>query len=178
MEMLVAMVVFSIVMGIAFVALNLNEVHRESVGIQIQLYNNNRRVQDVIAEELSLSKMDNSLTITPGATENDPDSIDFQIPIGTDDNYDIMWGADGSEDYYVRYILDITNHNLERKTLDTSKGETQTRNISGDIANLKFENNLPECTNCIEITTTSQRRTNKGRLFNLSTTAMVYLRND
>lgn len=177
MEMMVVLVIFSLVMGIAFTAIKLNDVSRDNVNIQIELYNKNKQVHNTIAEELSRSSFSkdgtgNLLRINTSTSPCTLTTPCFQIAIGTDINYDTIWGANDDSGYWIHYKLDGTN--LVREILDAVFSNVSQRIISSNV--IAFS--ITVANNPILINTTVQKKRAMGDYIPLSALSQVNLRND
>jgi prepilin-type N-terminal cleavage/methylation domain-containing protein len=186
-EMMVVLAIFSMVMGVAYTALSLNETYRDLVLIKIQLYRQNKKAIDSLCAELQRSQ-GARVNITDNASPI-PDEIRFQIPLinAIDAQYNIPWGArQGNIDYpedppnsiyrYVRYRLNGAN--LVREVVDGDDsviGGTQQEIIAENITNLQFTSLNP---NYITININAQKMTLAPRHpINSNLESTVYLRN-
>ena len=176
-EMMMAVSIFTVVMGMVFTTLKLNDIYRYNVGIQMGLYRQNKRAQDTIERELRLSAPD-KFSLIDSDGDSAFDTIRFQIPLPTlDDEYNIRWGADSTEGYYIQYKLDNTY--LKRQILDSGFSWVSERIIGADFDNLEFSSSgCPD--NCIINITTRVLKKNPSDLwreFSLEVTSYVYVRN-
>jgi prepilin-type N-terminal cleavage/methylation domain-containing protein len=179
MEMMVVLVIFTIVIGMAFTALRLNEISRENVSVQIELYRKNMLVHNALSTELSLSSPNrlNTNTTDDSCSSNTPC---FQIPVATNDNYDIIWGAGatGTENYWIHYYLNGTN--VERVVLTPAPAFSPgpPRIIGDSIVAFSYPY-IDTAPNSIVITSTAQRTAViEGHTRELTSESQVYLRND
>lgn len=159
-EVMITTAVLTMVMGIAFTALRLNETMRDLVFVRIQLYRQNKAAHDIIREELQKST---SIRVTIA-----PNEIRFQIPLRlnpTDagyETYDFPWGGrsrlGNHPGGFIRYYLNGTN--LMREIWDSSGNPVAgTQEIKAtDIRALEFTRVLGDA-NHIRITTTARRMT-------------------
>jgi len=178
MEMMVVLAIFSIVMGVAFTTLSLNETFRDLVLIRIELYRHNKVAVENMRMELQRSTA-NSITIQDNATPT-PDAIWFQIPLinSVDNQYNIPWGArKGSTDYpnyFIRYRLNGTD--FMREVLDNTLAPVANTQelITENIVDLQFTRPSP---NYIVINVTGEKRTLQGRRINATLQTTVYVRN-
>jgi len=119
MEIMVVLAIFSIVMGIAYTVLRLNDNYRDLVFTRIELYRQIKRTTNNITEELQKSQ---SSRVT--LNDSNPDSIYFQIPLvsSMDAQYNVPWGArNKGTDYlnsFIRYRIRINGTDLVRDILD------------------------------------------------------------
>ena len=180
-EMMVVLAIFSIVIGIAYTALSLNETYRDLVLTKIQLYRQNKRAIDTITAELQRSAATHWTIIDGGGSS--PDIIRFQTPLvnSMDAQYNIPWGArHGNTDYpnfFIQYKLSGTQ--LIREVVDGGgviQAGTQ-RVIAENISNLQFTNLNPLDSDYIRITMESQRSTIQRRIINANLVSTVFLRN-
>ena len=172
-EMVVAMSIFIVVIGFVYTSLRLNDVCRYNVGIQTALYRQNKRVQDIMAEELRLSAP-NKFSLN----DSNPDTIRFQTPLPTLDNeYNIKWGADNTEGFYIQYQLAGTD--LKSRILNSTFSLISEKIIGSGIDDLQFvSSGCPD--NCVINITTEVSKKNileGGLQVSLNTTSRVYLRN-
>ncbi len=181
-EMMVAISIFSMVIGIVYAALRTNDVYNGLIRIQIDLYRQNQRVLSSISEELKKSNLAARVTIQNGAGVNNTDIVYFQIPIGLDNNYNVIWGADGTNDYYARYRLDATAEFLLRDILDAgltpAAGTEQQKAYR--IIDLQFADSALDAavaSGSIRITSTAQRQSPDKHNITLTNSALVYLEN-
>ena len=175
-ELMVVFALLSIVMSMAFSAFTINENYRDLVYIKNQLYRQNKKIHDIITEELAMSQS-SRFKITKGP----PDVIRFQIPWvnASDPAYGVVWGARYNnttyDGYYINYKLNGTN--LVRELLTgafSPVAGTQEVKASG-IWNLTFSNSTPSY---ITINTTARRTSLPPvRPFNLTVTSNVSLQN-
>ncbi len=182
-EMMVVVGIFTIMMGIAFTAIRLNETYRDLTFIRIQLYRQNKRAHDAIREELEKSQLSRVNITSPT-----PDAIRFQIPlVNSIDNttYAVPWGARYNDTdysgYYIRYMmLNATSAYLVRDLLDSALAPVSgTAEIkANNIVDLQFSNVTANCTNCIGISTTARKATlSPPRNITDSMNSTVYLLN-
>lgn len=158
-EILVVFSILTVLMGIAFTAIRLNETYRDLTFIRIQLYRQNKRAHDAINEELEKSNS-SRVNITDN-TSPTPDVISFQIPLINSINnttYDVPWGARYNNTDYVWYdiIYSLKGTNLVREVSNEPGSEEIKAN---DIVDLQFSNVTANCTNCISISTTARKTT-------------------
>jgi prepilin-type N-terminal cleavage/methylation domain-containing protein len=181
-EMMVVISIFSMVIGIVYAALRTNDVYNGLIRIQVDLYRQNQRVLSSISEELKEANLATRVTIQDGAGVNNTDIIYFQAPIGLDNNYNIIWGADGTNDYYARYRLDATAVFLLRDILDaglTPVAGTQ-QEKAYRIIDLQFADNTLDAavpSGAVRITSTAQKQSPDNHSITLSNSALVYLEN-
>ncbi|MCG2712617.1 MAG: prepilin-type N-terminal cleavage/methylation domain-containing protein [Candidatus Omnitrophica bacterium] len=181
-EMMVALGIFSIIMGIAYSALRTNDIYNGLIRIQIDLYRQNQRVISSISNELKESNLALKTTIQDGAGINGSDIIYFQIPIGLDNGYNVIWGADGTADYYIRYRLDATGEFLLRDILDAafSPAAGSEQQIAYRVIDLQFADPMLDAAvpfGSIKITSTARKQGPDRHDISLSNTALVYLEN-
>jgi len=155
-EILVVFSILTVLMGIAFTAIRLNETYRDLTFIRIQLYRQNKRAHDAIREELEKSQ-----SSKVRITDSNPDAISLQIPlINSIDNttYSIPWGARYNNTDYVWYdiIYSLKGTNLVRE-VSNERGSEEIK--ANDIVDLQFSNVTANCTNCIGISTTARKTT-------------------
>ena len=177
-EMMVVLSIFTLVMGIAYTAISLNETYRDLVLTKIQLYRQNKKAVDNISAELQRSAA-NRWTIQ----DSNPDTIRFQIPLINAINwttYDIPWGArQDNTDYlnnYIRYRLNGTN--LVREIVDvnwTIVGGTRQEIIAENINDIQWTSINPNYIRIINIR--GERRTFRGWTIRSDLESTVFLRN-
>lgn len=143
MEMMVVLSIFTVVMGIAYTAISLNETYRDLVLTKIQLYRQNKRAVDSLSAELQRSQS-SRVTIIDNASPI-PDEIRFQIPLPSliDGSYNIPWGArQDSTDYLNNFIhYRVNGTNLVREVVDGNGnpvGGTRQETIAENITRLQF----------------------------------------
>jgi prepilin-type N-terminal cleavage/methylation domain-containing protein len=169
-EMMVVLSIFTLVMGIAYTALSLNETYRDLVLTKIQLYRQNKRALDSICAELQRS------TAANWTTGGNPNTIRFQIP-WVDAAYNVNWGANNNIGWFIRYRLN--NNNLVRGFLNASLNPVGSEVIIAEnITNLQFTNRNPPVSNYIGITIASQRRTIQRRDVYWTLVSAVFLRSN
>lgn len=173
--MLVVLAVFSVVIGVAYTALSLNETYRDLVLTKIQLYRQNKTAMDILCEELQKSApsrigiIDNTSPI--------PDEIQLQVPLVNliDAAYNIPWGArHGGTDYLgslIRYRLNGTN--FVREVMYVPGTEEI---IAENVVDLQFTQSSPTDP-YIGIAITSQRMTIRRRTISSTIASTLYLRN-
>ncbi len=176
-EMIMVVSIFTVIMGVVFTVLKLNDIYRYNVGIQMGLYRQNKRAQDVMTEELRLSAPD-KFSLIDSDGDSAFDTIRFQIPLPTlDDEYNIRWGADNIEGNYIQYKLEDTY--LKRQILDSAFSLVSERIIGADFDNVEFSSSgCPD--NCIINITTRVLKKNPSdfwREFSLEVTSYAYVRN-
>ncbi|MBU4305865.1 MAG: type II secretion system GspH family protein [Candidatus Omnitrophica bacterium] len=181
-EMMMVISMFSVIMGIVYAALRTNDVYNGLIQIQVDLYRQNQRALSSISEELKKSNLATRVTIQDGAGVNNTDIIYFQLPIGLDNNYNIIWGADGTNNYYARYRLDATAAFLLRDILAAGltpaagTGQQKAyRIIDLQFADSALDASVPS--GSIRITSTAQRQSPDKHNITLSNSALVYLEN-
>lgn len=162
--------IFTVVMGIAYTAISLNETYRDLVLTKIQLYRQNKKAVDNICAELQRSSADNWTMVDGGG--GNPDTIQFQIPWTIDATYNEHWGADNTDGFSIRYRL--VNNDLIREILDTGQSVTWSAITAENITNLQFTS---IGTNYIRINIGSQRKTFRGWTINSDLESTVFLRN-
>lgn len=174
-EMMITVAVFTVIMGIVYTALRLNDIYRYNVSIQTDLYRQNKQAQDTIAAELRLCAH-HEFTIT----DDNPDTIRFRVPLAElDDDYNIQWGADNEAGYWIQYRLDGTN--LKREILigaPPSYPLFTEKTIGVDFTDLQFSSSgCPDC--IIEIKTKVLKKNipEQGREISLEVASQVYFRN-
>jgi len=173
-EIMVVVAIVTVIMGIAFTSLRLSDSLRDLVFIRIQLYRQNKRAHDVIAEELEKSQ-----SSRVDITDSNPDAIYLQIPlINSIDNttYSIPWGARYNNTDYVfsDIIYRLNGTNLVRE-VSNQPGSKEI--IAADIINLQFSR-VDGNANYIRINTTAQKMTIAPRRpINASLESTVYLLN-
>ena len=178
-EMMVVLAIFSIVIGIAYTALSLNETYRDLVLTKIQLYRQNKRAIDTITAELQRSAATHWTIIDGGGSS--PDIIRFQTPLvnSMDAQYNIPWGARFDNIDYVGYFIQyyLMGTGLIRIMADSGGALYlgTSKVIASDITNLQFTVANP---NYISITINGQRRTIQRRIINATLESTVYLRNN
>jgi len=165
-EMMVVLSIFSLVIGIAFTVLSLNDTYRDLVLIKIRLYRQAKIAVDSISMELEKSASDKVFI-------EGTNVIRFQIPwVDANSPYAEHWGANNHEGFYIRYRLD--NNNLVRDTLDTTPSVIATEIITENISDLQFTSLNP---NYIKINVNGRKKTYQGREINSALQSSVYLLN-
>lgn len=134
-EILMVAAIFTLICGIVFTTLRLNETFRDLIFVKIQLYRQNRRAHEFIIEELQKAA---------NVTIPNPNEIRFSIPLVNSMDpitYDIPWGA--PPNYvggYIRYWLNNTSAHLMREVLDSGNATVSgTQEIkASNIIDLQF----------------------------------------
>ena len=178
MEMMVVLTIFSVVMGVAFTTISLNDTFRDLVLIRIELYRHNKVAVENMRMELQRSTA-GRINIQDNTTPI-PDVIWFQIPLlnSIDNQYNIPWGArKGNTDYpnyFIRYRLNGTD--LMREVLNNTLSPVANTQeiITENMIDLQFPRPSP---NYIVINATGQKRTLQGWTINATLQATVYVRN-
>jgi len=176
-EMIMVASVFTIIMGMVFTILKLNDVYRYNVGIQMGLYRQGKKAQNAIAEELRLSAP-GKFSLIDSDGDSAFDTIRFQSPLpALDDEYNIKWGAEDTEGNYIQYKLEDTY--LKRQILDSAFSLVSEKNAGADFDKLEFSSSgCPD--NCVINITTRVLKKNPSDLWrevSLEVTSYVYLRN-
>ncbi len=168
-ELMVVLSVFTVITGIAFTALKLNDTYRDTILTQIELYRKSKKIFDTIAKELSLSSSDKV-----NITDANPDILTFQVPLLEliDDNYNIPWGADNQEGYYIRY--ELNGDFLKRKILDTAYSVVSEGTIANHVTDLQFSLG----TDSVIVNVTLSRTNEEGRIINFTSEFEVSLGNE
>jgi prepilin-type N-terminal cleavage/methylation domain-containing protein len=190
MELMVVMSIFTLVSGIAYTALRLNDNYKDMILVKNDLYHNCKRAMDSIVDELQKSRADD-LTIINGVTGgHNTDSIRFRIPLietAVAPDYNVQWGAyypdnpdPNHPDYYIRFSLWGTERGtyIIKDYLDEALSRVgPEETIVWNITDLNFTQDAT--LNRITITISSQERTltGGGRTLNMTVTSDVYLRN-
>ncbi len=158
-EMMITLAVFTVVIGVAYNTLTLNDIYRDLVLVKTQLYRQNKQAVDGLVEELQKSQ-GARVTITDNASPT-PDEIRFQIPLvnSISAQYILPWGGRyGSTDYanyYIRYRVSGTNLIRELLKADLSV-EAGTEEIkAANIADLQFT----KSSNYVTINITAKKTT-------------------
>lgn len=186
MELMVVMSIFTLVSGIAYTALRLNDNYKDMIMVKNELYRNCKKAMDSMADELQKSRAFDIAVY--GAN---PESIYFKIPLINSvvaPNFSVPWGGrySGTDypDRFIRYRLSgtrllrgIINNNgtpLDDSD-DTIEPGTQEEAIAEGIADLDFE----LAGNLVTVAVESRRTTLSGgqRPLTMSLTSQVYLRN-
>jgi len=178
MEMMVVLTIFSVVMGVAFTTIRLNETFRDLVLIRIELYRHNKVAAENMRMELQRSTA-GRINIQDNTTPN-TDAIWFQIPLlnSIDNQYNIPWGArKGNTDYpnyFIRYRLNGTD--FMREVLDNTLSPVANTQelITENIVDLQFTRPSPTY---FTWSITGQKTTLQGRTINATLQATVYVRN-
>jgi prepilin-type N-terminal cleavage/methylation domain-containing protein len=157
----------------------------DSAQAQIQAKEYAKIAIAAIAKELRLSRpskvrIANSLG---WVTETSPGSVvNFQIPVGSFDaalnltsNYEIRWGSNANENYYIAYLVD-NNSRLRKSTYSLSTGSGAINStIAPNISNLTVSRDSIS-SDLIHIQVTAQIPTHNGAI-NQTLTSDVKLRN-
>jgi hypothetical protein len=167
--MMVVLVIFTLVIGIAFTAISLNDISQRNVNAQIDLYNKNKQLHNAMAEELRLSTLSRFNTVNAPCAPNAPC---FQIYIDTDSDYNIEWGAEGVVNNWIHY--ELAGAEVVRQVLDPafSLVSGSQRVLADNVTALSF--NLGA--NPVIINSTVRKRAIEN--VTLSSQSRVYLRNE
>lgn len=170
-EMLLVCVIFTVVMGIVFGTLRLNETFRDFIFIKGQLYRGNRKAYDKIISELERS---NNGHIFSPVDASPVSELRFQVRLGNSTTYDLnQWGAFyGNTDYPgldIRYSV-VTSGNLShlvREVLNSTSGAVSYQEVVAsnvvDFRVYKQYNPPPYDNTTITFTTNSSKLTPGNR---------------
>ena len=143
---------FSLLFGLTFeILVTSNRSWRSTSELQ-NIQNQARSGMDFMLLELGQTRILNMAPTPPFAGS---DNISFQLNLGFDDSGNARWGADGNDDYKVRFSRDGAN-NLLRQVLAVSGSVTAARPLAASVSSLNFA--LPSLTTrtlTVTLTTTA-----------------------
>jgi len=169
-EMLVVVALFGLLFAIIFELLAANRTAWDIGSTKQTIENEARFGLENMARELYRTDS-NRINVTGGGNNQ---AITFQIPTGSNNTTgNLIWGADGTPDYYLRYIINTTQ--LLRQVLDNNYNpvNNSTRVLAADIQGLQFSNN----TSLLNITLTAQRSGLGKRTLSQTFSSTVTFRN-
>lgn len=173
-EMMIVLAIFTVIMGVAYTVLTLNDTYRDLVLIKLQLYRSTKQAVDTFVEEIQKSQSQR-VNITDNASS--PDEIRFQIPFINATTYNLTWGArlDYPDNYWRHYYLNGTNFTAEVLNNATFSPVSGTQGIkAGNIIDVQFSNSTA---GYIGINVTAQKTTlPPAHTINTTLNATVYLR--
>lgn len=165
LETLIVAILFTLLFAAVFEILTTGRMSWNIGSTQQDLENQARQSMNAMARDLYQS---NAAQIT-NLTAN---SITFRVPVGYDEDRDLLWGAAGVEDRQIRFLVNA-NGQLIRQILDNASQPLvppDERILTGDVGNLIFLPSslpLPADTNTLTISLTTQRASFS---YNLSST--------
>lgn len=168
MEIIVVVVIFGILFAALFETLVTNRITWDIASTR-QIVENQARVGlDKMARELYATNPDR-VNITGIGNQ----TITFQVPVNYDINGNLIWGANDTPDYFIRYS--ISGNQLLRQTLDNTGTAIDNRILADDIGGLQFS--LSNVTSLLNVTLTAQRASPGNRTLSQAFSSQVTFRN-
>ncbi len=135
LEMLMAIGIFMILIGITFTALNTSNVSWDAHNVRLDVQQEARRGVEAVASDL-YQTASGQISVTSGNTV-----ITFKVPVvvgGDTDIYDasgnINWGADASTANSIRYSRNAATSQLIREIVDGA-GNTISSRVAANFVN-------------------------------------------
>lgn len=167
-EMLIVIAIVSLLFNAIFDVLNMGNNSFNTGSTQQIVENQARQGLDSMARELHK-------TNAGRVTFSDADTtITFKLPIRYDyvnDKGLIIWGAEGIENYKVRYT--IVNNQVVRRVLDASDTLISQKVLAVDVQSLHFSLDV----NLLTITLTAQKNAVGGKCITQAMSSKVTFRN-
>lgn len=172
-ELMITLALFGIVMGVVFTSFRLNEVSRDDLSNQIEVFRKNKKFHDTLASELKLCSPSQYTFV-------DTSTIRFKIPIENPTDYDITWGMDGQVGWWIQY--ERSGMTIVRRVLNAALIEQSRRVITDNVTNLIFgtaPGNVITVESKVEKTAFSRGRSNLAEnMVQLVHTSQIKLRNE
>lgn len=151
-EVMFVMAIFSIMFAVAFDVLLSGRRNFDTASIRYDLQTNAALGFNNMMRELKNSASSQIVINGTG------DSIAFRVPTGYDTSGDIIWGADGTANYQIRYM--VTGNQLVRNILDSGGVVVGTARILANHAEIvSFTNQTNGL--IVNITTSEQNKVTK-----------------
>jgi hypothetical protein len=178
-ELAITMVIFLVLIGMLYAAMNSNRVTVNEGQDMIKLQQETRKVIDRITRELTASR---SALVTIPITN---DSVTFQMPVDWDSDGDavdasglVEWGAEGNLSWTIRYFLGgLNNQQILRRVFNASGVQQGADTVVANDINLFQVTRQPAQPNRILINLTAQKNTLDQRVINFNSGEQILLRN-
>lgn len=129
-EMLIVLAIVSLLFGAVFGVLNIGNTSFNTGSARQTIENQSRQGLDNMMRELY--ETSGGTVKLSGANS----VITFNLPVGFDGSGNLLWGAEGVENYKIRYLVD--NNQLVRRVLDPSDKLISQKVLATDIQSLLF----------------------------------------
>ncbi len=129
-EMLVVLGIVSLLFGAVFGVLNIGNTSFNTGSARQTIENQARQGLDNMLREFY--ETSGGRVVLSGANS----VITFKLPVGVDGSGNLLWGAQGVQDYKIKYLVD--NNQLVRKLLDPSDNLISQKVLAVDIQSLLF----------------------------------------
>jgi prepilin-type N-terminal cleavage/methylation domain-containing protein len=151
-EVLMVLAIFTVMFGLIFDIFISGQNAFQSGPEQQDIQNKVRQGINAMTRELFTSK---TSKITPLAASPNDNYIIFQVPIGYDASGSLLWGANGMENYRIKFSAE--SQNLVRSILNTASNVVEQRVLATDVEadGLKFV--LPPGSNTLSISLTVKK---------------------
>ncbi len=167
-EMLIVLAIVSLLFNAIFDVLNMGNNSFNSGSTQQTVENQARQGLGKMAKELHKTNAGRIAFSDANTT------ITFKLPIRydyIDDKGQIIWGAEGVEDYKISYT--VANKQVVRKVLNASDTLISQKVLAVDIQSLEFSLDV----NLLTITLTAQKNAIGGKCLTQSLSSKVTFRN-
>lgn len=129
-EMLVVLAIVSLLFSAVFGALTANNLSFNTVSTRQAIENQARQGLDNMLRELY--ETSGGRVVLSGGNS----VITFKLPVGFDGTGNLLWGAEGVQDYKISYLLD--NNQLVRRVLNSFDNMISQKVLTVDAQSLNF----------------------------------------
>ena len=165
-EMLVVLAIISLLFSAVFGVLTASNTSFNTSSVRQTIENQARQGLDNMLREL-YETSGGRVVLSEGNSV-----ITFKLPVGFDGSGNLLWGAEGVQDYKIRYLID--NKQLIRRVLNASDILISQKVLSADAQSLKFAL-LPNM--LLTITLAIQKNVIGGGKISQSVSSKVVFRN-
>lgn len=132
-EMLIVLAIVTLLFSAVFGVLTASNTSFNTASARQTIENQARQGLDNMLRELY--ETNGGRVVLSGANS----VITFKLPVGFDGAGNLLWGAQGVQDYKIRYLVD--SKQLIRKVLDSSDNLISQKVLAADIESLLFSLN-------------------------------------
>ncbi len=168
-EVLIVLAIFTVMFGLIFDIFISGQNAFQSGPEQQDIQNKVRQGINAMTRELYTSK---TSKITPLAASPNDNYIIFQVPIGYDTSGSLLWGANGMENYKIKFSVE--DQNLVRSILNTALNVVEQRVLATDVATSGLKFVLPPGSNTLSISLTVQKDVYRRPLSENLTTKVTF----